>query len=92
LLPEDPKREPTAFDLALTSDMGTKRGTGNGSFVAEAQAQMLNFYGDVVQHVQKWAPKAPKLSETENTTVPESPHGEQSDVDIGQKPAFEGEE
>ncbi len=70
LLPEDPKREPTAFSLALTSDMGTKRGTGNGSFVAETQAQMLTFYGEVVQHVQKWAPKAPKLSETAESESP----------------------
>jgi hypothetical protein len=33
-----------------------------------------------------------EVERTENTIVPESPHGEQSDVDIGQKPAFEGEE
>ena len=63
LLPEDPKREPTVFNLALTADMGAKRGTGNGSFVAETQIQVLSFYGDVVQQIQKWAPKTPRLSE-----------------------------
>lgn len=55
------------FEVADTDDMGIKRGTASGSFVAETQTQMLAFYGDVVQHVQKWAPKAPKLSESVGT-------------------------
>lgn len=73
LLAEDPKREPTAFEVAFTADMGVKRGTGKGSFVSETQSQMIAFYGDVVQHIQKWAPKAPKLIETTEADVSPSP-------------------
>jgi hypothetical protein len=73
LLPEDAKREPTMFEVADTDDMGIKRGTSSGSFVAETQTQMLAFYGDVVQHVQKWAPKTPKLSESLDFEVAPSP-------------------
>jgi len=73
LLPEDAKREPTMFEVADTDDMGIKRGTSSGSFVAETQTQMLAFYGDVVQQVQKWAPKTPKLSKSLDFEAAPSP-------------------
>ena len=53
LLADDTKREPTAFTLALTRDMGGKRGKSKGSFAAESMEQTLAFYGDVLQKVTR---------------------------------------
>jgi hypothetical protein len=61
LLPDDPRREPTAFTLALTRDMGTKRGKTKGSFVQVAMDQTIGFYRDVLQKVDKYVAPAPKL-------------------------------
>ena len=61
LLTEDHRREPNAFDLALTRDMGTKAGKGKGSFVGETSKQVLAFYSEVVQHLKAWTPPAPRL-------------------------------
>ena len=65
LLADDTKREPTAFTLALTRDMGGKRGKSKGSFAAESMEQTLAFYGDVLQKVTRWTPPAPKLKKVE---------------------------
>ena len=61
LLPADPRREPTAFTLAVTRDMGSKRGKGQGSFVKLAMDQTIGFYRDVLQKVDKYVAPAPKL-------------------------------
>lgn len=61
LLASDPKREPRAFRLALSKEMGTKRGKGAGSFVQETKQQTLDFYRVVVQQLRPWAPTPPKL-------------------------------
>ena len=63
LLGDDPKREPTGFDLALSRDMGIKRGKGRGSFIAQTMDQMLDFYGEVLQSLQRWTAAPPKLQE-----------------------------
>jgi hypothetical protein len=57
----DPKREPRAFDLALTRGMGTKRGKGEKSFVLETRQQTVDFYRRIVQDLRPWQPSAPKL-------------------------------
>lgn len=57
----DPKREPRMFRLALAREMGTKRGKGQGSFVAESKKQVVDFYRIVVQQLKPWAAGAPKL-------------------------------
>lgn len=57
----DPKREPRAFRLALSREMGAKRGKGNGSFVAESKKQVADFYRVVVQQLKPWTAVAPKL-------------------------------
>jgi hypothetical protein len=61
LSPTDAKREPKAFTLALGRKMGQKRGKVPGSFVGDTKQQTLDFYRDVLQTLQPWTPKAPKL-------------------------------
>lgn len=61
LSPSDPRREPKAFYLSLARPLGTKRGKGERSFVLETRRQVVTFYGDLVEHLRSWQPKAPKL-------------------------------
>ncbi|MCU1356330.1 MAG: hypothetical protein JWM89_1748 [Acidimicrobiales bacterium] len=57
----DPKREFRAFRLVLTGPMGSKRGTGRGSFIGSVLSLVDAFYGSVVQGIKPWAPAPPKL-------------------------------
>lgn len=57
----DPKREPRSFTVALSREMGIKRGKGQGSFVAESKQQVVDFYRLVVQSLKPWTAGAPKL-------------------------------
>lgn len=59
--PTDPKREPRSFTLSLARPLGTKRGRGERSFVLETRRQVVSFYGDLVEGLSEWRPKAPKL-------------------------------
>jgi hypothetical protein len=61
LSPSDPKREPRAFTVALTRQMGLKGGKGQGSFVGETRDQVLDFYGGLVQNLKGWQPRPPRL-------------------------------
>ena len=61
LSPSDPKREPRSFTLSLARPLGTKRGKGERSFVLETRRQVVSFYGDLVEGLSDWRPKAPKL-------------------------------
>jgi hypothetical protein len=61
LSPSDPKREPKTFALSLSRPLGTKRGKGERSFVLETRRQVVSFYGDLVEGLVDWRPKAPKL-------------------------------
>lgn len=67
LLPDDPRKEPQSFGLALSRDMGDKRGKGRGSFVAETLDEVVDFYGEVLQKVRKWTPPPPKLQADKHT-------------------------
>ena len=58
---KDPKREPRSFTVALSREMGIKRGKGPGSFVAESKVQVVDFYRLVVQSLKPWSAGAPKL-------------------------------
>ena len=58
----DSKREPRSFALSLARPLGTKRGKGERSFVLETRRQVVSFYGDLVEDLTDWRPKAPKLS------------------------------
>jgi hypothetical protein len=63
LLPDDRKREPVAFDVALMRNMGSKKGKDKGSFVAETMEQVLAFYGEVLQDIRGWTRPPARLSE-----------------------------
>jgi hypothetical protein len=62
LSPSDAKREPRSFALSLARPLGTKRGKGERSFVLETRRQVVSFYGDLVEGLADWRPKAPKLT------------------------------
>lgn len=70
LLPEDPKRELVWFDIALTRDMGIKGGNAKGSFVADTMSQVSSFYGDVVQDIQPWQARPPRLNDEPDESDP----------------------
>lgn len=75
VLADDPKRDLVAFDVAMTRDMGIKNGKAKGSFVHTTMSQVSSFYGVVLQNIQPWQPKAPRLKEdpdagTEAETAP----------------------
>jgi len=61
LLADDPMREIVAFDIAITRDMGIKGGKTKGSFVDTTMSQVSAFYGDVLQDIQAWHARAPRL-------------------------------
>ena len=61
LYPADIKREPHSFRVAITKELGGKRGRGPGSFVLEAKLQTTDFYRLIVQNLRLWMPTPPKL-------------------------------
>lgn len=61
LLPGDHSRAPRAFTVALTKEMGRKRGAGDDSFVRETQRQLLLFYRELVQNLRPWTARAPRI-------------------------------
>lgn len=61
LSPTDAKREPRSFVLEMGRPLGTKRGKGKGSFVADTREQAIVFYRELIQQLAAWRPKAPRL-------------------------------
>jgi hypothetical protein len=102
LLSSDPKREPKTFTLSLARPLGTKRGKGERSFVLETRRQVVSFYGDLVEGLVDWRPKAPKLtsdksaeeagdprhtlSEGARSAVPPSAEGEERNLPVPPTP------
>lgn len=68
LLKGDDRREPRSFRIALSKEMGMKRGRLQGSFVFETKQQTLDFYRKVLQLLRPWTAGAPKLPEQPATT------------------------
>jgi hypothetical protein len=60
LLP-DRTREIRGFRLTLTRDLGLNRAGGRGSFIDSVVLNVKSFYGDVLQNLTAWKPRAPKL-------------------------------
>jgi hypothetical protein len=56
------------FEVALTRNMGIKRGKGGGSFVGETTQQVMEFYRAVIQNLPKWTPRPPKLPDDQEQT------------------------
>jgi hypothetical protein len=82
----DRKREPMSFRLAMSKDLGMKRGRLAGSFVLESKQQTSDFYGSIVQGLRSWAATAPKLPAATAPTpaaTPEPPPFSSGDRDFG---------
>lgn len=64
LLLGETKREPTRFRLAVTREMGVNRKTTSRSpgFIDSTTGLIDSFYGDVVQHLSSWRPRAPRIT------------------------------
>ncbi len=54
-------RVPRSFLLALSGAVGTKRRSGQGSFITDMSALLDRFYREVVQDLKSWTPSAPQL-------------------------------
>ena len=61
----DPQINPRRFVVALSADMGIKKGNGQGSFVESVQTTLETFYREIVQVLKAWQPPAPKLPKPE---------------------------
>ena len=74
----DRSREIRGFRLSLSRDLGLNRQAGRGSFIDSVLAGVRTFYGEVLQQLTAWKPRAPKLRvtegpiERETADVPES--------------------
>ncbi|MCW2984534.1 MAG: stress response protein [Conexibacter sp.] len=100
LSPTDPRREPRTFTIENGRPLGTKRGKGRGSFIADTRGQTIAFYRDLVQQLSAWRPKAPQLAGApfdddapvvEPVPLPE-PEGLPEPVATATPPAFMDEE
>ena len=77
LLVADPTKELRAFQVAMTTAIGTKRGRGRGSFIESVLDAIDTFYADVMQQLKAWSAAPPRLrSETDTVAT------EQDDVPI----------
>lgn len=75
----DKTREIVRFRIAAMSKMGTKRGTGTGSFIDTTLVAFDSFYAHVVQNLAEWVPPAPKAPS--KVTVVEDDHVPMLDAD-----------
>jgi hypothetical protein len=73
----DRTREIRGFRLSLRRDLGLNRQSGRGSFIDSVLTNVKAFYGECLQQLTAWKPRAPKLRtiegpiESEATDVPE---------------------
>ena len=54
-------REIREFRISLTRDLGLNRATGRGGFIDSVIGAVKLFYGEVLQNVTAWKPRAPRL-------------------------------
>lgn len=57
----DPKKDIRRFRLTATTQLGAGRKIGRNSLIVSVLDIVNSFYGDVVQGLTPWSPKAPKL-------------------------------
>ena len=57
--------------MARSTQMGSKRGEGRGSFVTSLLDALDGFYGEVVQNLRPWSAKPPRLRHPELVEVSE---------------------
>jgi hypothetical protein len=63
IYPESGK-EIRGFGLSLSSNMGSKRDAGRGSFVESVLTATETFYGEVLQNLRPWKAAPPKLKKS----------------------------
>lgn len=68
----DPTKELRSFSIAMSAPMGTKRGTGRGSFIGSVEETVNVFYGEVVQNLKAWRAAPPVLRELPADSVEET--------------------
>ena len=73
LLVPDPKKEIRAFRVAMSGQMGAKRGRGRGGFIDSVLDLLDTFYGDVVQYLKAWSAAPPRMREIEVVPTQEPP-------------------
>jgi hypothetical protein len=61
LLIVDPKKDLRSFRVALSSNLGAKRGRDRGSFIKSVLNAVDTFYADVLQELKAWAAAPPRL-------------------------------
>lgn len=69
VLVQDPKKDLRAFRLAMTSQLGLKRGRGRGGAIDSVLDAVDGFYGEVLQHLKAWSAVPPRMRE-----IAELPH------------------
>jgi hypothetical protein len=68
LVPADGK-DISSFTVTLIGKMGTARGDGNNSFVVSFMATIDSAYQLLLQELQAWTPRAPKMPVSEATVI-----------------------
>jgi len=71
LYSSDKRREPMAFRVTQSRDLGMKRGRLAGSFVLESKNQTSEFYRSIVQGLRAWTAAAPKLPAPVGSSSPD---------------------
>lgn len=72
VLVDPQRREFRLFRVTATSSLGTKRGTGRGSFIDSVLSAVDGFYEGVVQGLRPWTAKAPRLPKSPLTAAEEA--------------------
>jgi hypothetical protein len=57
----DPAKELRMFRVAMTSNLGAKRGRGRGAFIDSVLAAVDSFYADALGSLRAWSAAPPKL-------------------------------
>jgi hypothetical protein len=57
----DPAKELRSFRLAVSGNLGSKRGRGRGSFIDSVLTTVDSFYVDVLGNLRAWSAAPPKL-------------------------------
>ena len=66
----DAAKEITHFEVSMRTKMGSKRGSGKGTFITSVIDSIEDFYAKVLQPLKDWQGKAPKLSEVVTDLIP----------------------
>ena len=69
---DDRRIAPRSFGVTLTRDMGMAR-SGQRSFIGSVTSLLNEFYRTVVQNLDTWTPRAPRLPESVEPAGTESP-------------------